>query len=150
MNTFTANSLPMEPEVFLDAAYAIALSSRTDHYHDIAVALARQLKEEHTKLVTTRTVLLEIGNALPRERYRSAAVRLLEALEADPNVGIVPLTESLYTQAVALFRERPDKESGLTDCVSFVVMKERRIASALTTDDHFAQAGYRVLLREPR
>jgi predicted nucleic acid-binding protein len=96
--------------------------------------------------VTTRAVLLEIGNALSRERYRTAAVRLLEALEADPDVGIVPLTESLYAQAVALFRDRPDKDWGLTDCVSFVVMRERRMTSALTTDDHFAQAGYQVLL----
>ena len=136
----------MEPEVFLDTAYAIALSSRTDQYHDEAVELARQLKEEGTKLVTTRAVLLEIGNALSRERHRTAAVRLLEALEADPDVGIVPLTESLYAQAVALFQDRPDKEGGLTDCVSFVVMRERRMRSAITTDDHFAQAGYQVLL----
>jgi predicted nucleic acid-binding protein len=145
-----AGSQQMEPEVFLDTAYAIALSSRTDQYHDKAVELARQLKEEGTKLVTTRAVLLEIGNALSGERYRTAAVRLLEALEADPDVGIVPLTESLYAQAVALFRDRPDKEWGLTDCVSFVVMRERRMRSALTTDDHFAQAGYQVLLRESK
>ena len=82
-----ADSQQMKPEVFLDTAYAIALSSRTDQYHDKAVELARQLKEEGTGLVTTRAVLLEMGNALSRERYRTAAVRLLEALEADPDVG---------------------------------------------------------------
>ncbi len=45
-----------------------------------------------------------------------------------------------------LYRERPDKEWGLTDCVSFVVMRERGLTEALTTDDHFRQTGYRALL----
>ena len=138
----------VELEVFLDAAYAIALSSRTDQFHGMAVELAQQLRTEGTKLVTTRAILLEIGNALAKQRYRSAAVRLLEALEVDPNVGIVPLTESVYAQAFELYRQRQDKEWGLIDCVSFVVMRERGITSALTTDEHFLQAGFRALLRE--
>jgi uncharacterized protein len=75
-------------------------------------------------------------------------VQLLDALEADPNVGIVSLTDTLYTQALTLYRTRPDKEWGLVDCLSFVVMRERRLHSALTPDLHFQQAGYRVLLRE--
>ena len=138
----------METEVFLDAAFAIALSSQTDAFHQKAVQLAQRLRAESTKLVTTRGVMLEIGNALSRLRFRAAAVRLLEALENDPNVGIAPLTESLYAEAFELFRNRQDKEWGLIDCVSFVVMQQRGIASALTTDEHFAQAGFRVLLRE--
>jgi len=99
-------------------------------------------------LVTTRTVLVEIGNALSKPRYRPAAVRLLYALEADPTVEIIPLSEQLYVQAFQLYRERPDKEWGLTDCISFVVMQEHGMTDALTTDEHFQQAGFRVLLRE--
>ncbi len=35
-----------------------------------------------------------------------------------------------------------------TDCLSFVIMQERGIAEALTTDHHFQQAGFRAILRE--
>ena len=91
-------------------------------------------------------MVLEIGNALAKQRYRAAAVRLLEALENDPVVEIIPLPEGLYARAMQLYRERPDKEWGLTDCVSFVVMQERSITEALTADDHFRQAGFRPLL----
>lgn len=62
-----------------------------------------------------RAVLLEIGNALSKQRHREAAIRLLDALEADPNVEIIPLSEQLYARALQLYRERPDKEWGLTD-----------------------------------
>ena len=138
----------MGNEVFLDTAYAIALSSSNDQYHKRALRLAKQLETANTRLVTTRAVELEIGNALSKHRYRSAAIQLLDALEADPAVGVVPLSEALYTQALSLYRERPDKEWGLIDCVSFVVMRERSITEALTADEHFQQAGFRALLKE--
>ena len=80
-------------EVFLDTAYAIALSSPQDLFHRRANKLADRIEAEGTRLVTTRAVLLEIGNALPKQRYREAAIRLLVALEADPGVDIIPLSE---------------------------------------------------------
>ena len=102
----------MPNEVFLDTAYAIALSVESDFHHGRAAELAEQMEAESARLVTTRTVLLEIGNALSKKRYRKAAVELLDALEHDPQVEIVSLTEELYEQAFELFRNRPDKEWG--------------------------------------
>lgn len=81
-------------------------------------------------------------------RYRSAAVKLLKALEEDPNVEIVPLSEELYKRGWLLYRERMDKEWSLTDCISYIVMQERSLTDALTTDKHFRQAGFIVLLDE--
>ncbi len=133
-------------EVFLDTAYAIALSSPKDRYHARAEALADKLEQHQVRLLTTRAVLLEIGNALARQRFRSAAIALLDALEHDPTVEIISLSESLFTKALQLYRARPDKEWGLTDCVSFVVMMDRGLTEALTTDEHFRQAGFHALL----
>jgi hypothetical protein len=39
-----------------------------------------------------------------------------------------------------------DKDWGLTDCISFVVMKDTKMTEALTTDHHFEQAGFKALL----
>ena len=140
----------MAAEVFLDAAYAIALAAPSDQLHAQAVALAERLEADRTCLVTTQAVLLEIGNALSKRRHRAAAVQLLSALEQDPSVEVVGLSPELYAKAFDLYRERPDKEWGLIDCVSFVVMESRGIAEALTADDHFEQAGFRALLRDSR
>jgi predicted nucleic acid-binding protein len=137
----------MAAEVFLDASYAIALSVTSDAHHERAVSLADQLETEQTRLVTTSAVLLEIGNALCRQRYRSAAIRLLRAISLDPSIEVVPLTEPLYNRALTLYQARQDKEWGLTDCISFVVMQDRHLQAALTADEHFQQAGFRALLR---
>ena len=101
----------------------------------------------YLRLVTTQAILLEIGNALSKQKYRSAAIQLLESLEADPNIEIVPLTNELYNAAFQLFKSRQDKEWGLVDCISFLVMQNRAITEALTADDHFNQAGFRALLK---
>lgn len=104
----------MTNKIFLDTAYAIALSVESDEHHERAEELADRLEAEATRLVTTRAVLLEIGNALSKRRYRKAAVKLLDALKQDPQVEIVPLSEELYEQALELFRNRPDKDWGLS------------------------------------
>ena len=61
---------------------------------------------------------------------------------------LTSISEELYDRAFQLYQERRDKEWGITGCVSFVVMKDRRLTSALTTDVHYQQAGFRALLRE--
>lgn len=52
--------------VFLDTAYAIALASVRDQYHVTAVNLATEMVAQKTHILTTRAVLLEIGNSLAR------------------------------------------------------------------------------------
>jgi len=79
----------MKAEVLLDTAYAIALSSPNDLFHHCAVQLANELKAAGTRLVTTRAILLEIGNALSKQRHRRAGAMLLDSLEADPRVEII-------------------------------------------------------------
>jgi uncharacterized protein len=132
-------------KVFLDTSYAVALSARNDQNHERAAELAKQLRTSDTHFVTTRAILLEIGNALSQVRHRQAAVRLLTALENDPKVEIVP-SNDLYRRAFEIFRERVDKEWGLIDCMSFVVMSDQGLTDALTADKHFHQAGFHPLL----
>lgn len=140
--------LPIVTEFFLDTSFAIALSSVTDQNHVWAVKLANQIEINGIRLVTTQAILLEIGNALSKQRYRASAIQLLESLETDPSVEVVLLTNSLYKRAFNLFKQREDKEWGLVDCISFIVMQDRGIADVLTADTHFQQAGFRALLRD--
>lgn len=133
-------------KVFLDTSYAVALSARTDENHERAAQLAEELEASDACFVTTRAILLEIGNALSRVRYRTAAIRLLTALENDPKIEIVPASDDLYRRALEMYGDRLDKDWGLIDCMSFVIMSDQGLTDALTADNHFRQAGFRALL----
>jgi uncharacterized protein len=136
----------MTSEVFLDTAFALALANSKDLLHDRAVILADELQDQSRRLITSRPVLLEIGNTFAKLRYRTTGIQILSSLEADRSIEIIPLTNDLYHKAFQLYRERFDKEWGLVDCVSFIIMQERGITEALTADRHFEQAGYTALL----
>jgi uncharacterized protein len=134
-------------EVFLDSNFAIAVAMPSDQLHAKAAPLARQLlTDDKVHVVTTHAVIFEIGNALSKLRFRPAAVDLFMKLSADPLVETVSLTDELYAATLQLFQERFDKEWGLTDCLSFVIMRQLGLTDALTSDQHFEQAGYRALL----
>lgn len=133
-------------EVFLDTAYAIALTVPADEHHEKALLLADQIMADSARLVTTRAVIMEIGNALSKKRHRRAAMQLLKAFEIDSAIEIVPDSEELYARSFALYCARPDKEWGITDCLSFIVMQDAGLTAALTADEHFEQAGFIKLL----
>jgi uncharacterized protein len=61
-------------------------------------------------------------------------------------VDVVPASSALYAAAPERSRARSDEAWGLTACASFVVMEERGLSEALTTGDHFVQAGFRALI----
>jgi predicted nucleic acid-binding protein len=90
--------------------------------------------------------LTEVGDAMSAPRDRQRFLRLGNIIEYDPNTIIVPTADELYRKGVTLFGDRPDKAWSLTDCISFVVMKERSISEALIGDHHFEQAGFVALL----
>jgi len=91
-------------------------------------------------------VLTEVGNALARQATRPAAVQVLGALRANLNLEVLPVDAVLFDQAVAMYSERIDKEWGPTDCISFVVMRQRGLTQALNVDRHFEQASFQLIL----
>jgi predicted nucleic acid-binding protein len=76
------------------------------------------------------------------------AIALLRSLTTDTTIIIEPLTTALLHRGLHLYEARMDKEWGLVDCLSFVVMWDRGLTEALTGDEHFEQAGFIALLRQ--
>ena len=135
---------------FLDTAYVVAISNVRDQWYTQAARLEAWLRRDRRGLVTTEFVLAEIGDGLAAVRQRRQANRIIELLQTNPDVEIVPASADLFAAAFALNRAWADQGWGLTDCSSFVVMRERGLTSALPADAHFRQAGFRAhLLDDP-
>lgn len=135
-------------EVFADAGYLIARLNPKDDKHESALRAARNLGAH--KMVTTEMVLAEVFAYMSEAgaHARSKAVEMLEDLKNDPNAEIVPQTHKQFEAAANMYSERLDKGWSLTDCASFLLMKERGIAEALAHDHHFEQAEFIPLMRD--
>lgn len=100
--------------------------------------------------LTHNYVLAEfVALATARRLPRIAALTFLADLLETPDIETVWVDEELHQQAMGLLFARPDKTYSLCDAVSFIVMRQRNIMTALTTDRHFAQEGFQRLLVAP-
>ena len=129
--------------VFADTFYFLALLNRRDPAHARAVAVSRT---RDLALVTTEFVLLELADALCQPHQRDEVLAIGTLMETDPACRLIRASTELLARGKKLWRERPDKEWQLTDCISFVVMEDEGFREALTGDRHFEQAGFKALL----
>jgi predicted nucleic acid-binding protein len=129
--------------VFADTFYFLALLNEGDAAHKRAVIASRT---PGLSLATTEFVLLELADALCQPYQRDEVLTLWSVVETDPAFRLLPVAADLIQRGKQLYRDRPDKEWPLTDCISFVVMEDHKLGEALTADHHFVQAGFKALL----
>ncbi len=134
------------PPLFLDTAYVYALFNTRDQWHPKAVEWQKIVEAENRRLLTTQLILVEIGNGLASRQFRQGAVSIIRSLQDNSLVDVIPFSPGGFARAFELFEQRPDKDWGLTDCFSFITMQDNGLTDALTTDDHFRQAGFAALL----
>lgn len=133
---------------FVDTSFFISLVNERDVLHPGARAWAEKLTRERWELWTTEYVLVETGDGLSKLRFRRQATEVLRTTLTTPWIKVVPGDTRLLKAAFDLYQRRADKEWGLTDCISFVVMKRAKLNQALTCDRDFVQAGFRAPLLE--
>lgn len=133
----------MPNRIFIDTLFVIALINPRDQHHARATELAA--KYENRPFLVTDAVLLEIGNGLARN-FKQEAIQVIESFFESEEVEVVHLTPELFERGFDLYKNYKDKDWGLIDSISFVVMADAGISQALTFDVHFPQAGFEALM----
>lgn len=138
-------------EIFVDTSGWLCHFDVSQPQHLAAKALVGASIARHQRLVTTSYILVELVALFTSRRRvsRSHMISCIEAINSGTLIETVQIDASLHDQAWTLLKARPDKHWTLTDCAGFVVMQQRGIRDALTTDHHFEQAGFTRLLTTP-
>jgi len=130
--------------MLLDTSGLLCYFDHDDSRNQEAVDLVRSAP----LLLTHNYVLAEfVPLCHTRRLNRIRSLAFLSRLHDHPNVTILWVDPSLHRTALALLRARPDKTYSLCDAVSFILMRRRGVAEALTTDTHFDQEGFVRLLK---
>jgi len=131
--------------MFVDKSGWLCLYYKDEPEYLEAVGLYKNAKTRiTTSYVLPEFVPLAQVRGFPRAQNLAFTQRILDSAE----IEIIWIDETLHRQAVALMRERTDKNYSLCDAVSFVVMRTRGITESLTTDKHFRQEGFVRLLEK--
>jgi predicted nucleic acid-binding protein len=132
--------------LFLDTFFIQALLNKYDQYHQQARLFLPRIKMAKEVWIT-EAIFVEVGNALsPYDR--NLASTFIEQCYVTNNMRIVSVDTVLLKRGLNLYKQRQDKDWGLTDCISFVTMSDYSLIDAVTADIHFVQAGFRALLRD--
>ena len=130
--------------MLLDTSGLLCYLHRDELQHDKAVRL---IHDAGDRLLTHSHVLAElVVLALVRRFPRSQVLAFVVDLVDNPDIETIWVDEQLHRQAMKLLVEREDKTYSLCDAVSFVLMRQRSMSDALTTDRHFEQEGFVRLL----
>jgi predicted nucleic acid-binding protein len=129
--------------VFIDTGYLIALEAADDQHHQEALKHWEDLITALPPLVTTTYVIDEAVTFFNSRNRHAKAVELGNRLLHSPTVQVIHVDETLFYESWRYFMQHGDKSYSLTDCVSFILMGQLKIQTALTFDRHFVQAGFK-------
>jgi uncharacterized protein len=136
----------MRNSAFLDTNGWLAILNSVDPQHAEADQIWRNLIRQRANVVLTDWVIAETGNGWARSQRRDRFVDAVRAAIRDPRVELVRVDGELLDRSLEFFAKLSDKSWGLVDCASFLVMRQREITEAFTSDVHFEQAGFKRLL----
>ncbi len=133
--------------VFADSAYWIAIFRRDDPWSDAARQASIRLGA--ARIVTVDEVLVEflaaVSAAGPVSRRRAA--QFIRDILSDTSIEVYPQSRDSLLDGLALYEARSDKSYSLTDCVAMSAMRASGITQVLTTDHHFEQEGFQILMK---
>jgi predicted nucleic acid-binding protein len=137
-------NIPKSNDLFVDTSGWAYYIDKQDPLHSVVVKHVRHLLARRGFLVTTNYVIAELV-ALLSSRYntpRQQLVMIINSLRQDQSIKILHVDQDFDSEAWKLLEARLDKEWSLVDASSFVVMRRYGMTQALTSDHHFAQAGF--------
>lgn len=137
------------PEILIDTAGFLSLWDAADEHHRRAVQLQTELIRKGRQFLTTDYIVDETVTLLLVRHSHAAAADFLATVMASEALQVQWIDSDRFRGAATLFARHNDKRWSFTDCVSFALMRELKLMDCFTTDHHFRQAGFNVLLEGP-
>jgi len=128
--------------LFVDTAGWMMLADASDPQHAAAAAYRDRWLERGGLLVSTDFVMDETLTLLRMRLGVDAAEAWWDQVEPSRRLVWEWIDPPRADKARRWMFKWRDKKFSFTDCTSFVVMKERRMRVALTSDKHFRDAGF--------
>jgi hypothetical protein len=137
----------MASEFFWDTSGFFALLNSDDVQHERARQWKAQALAQQRRSITTEWIIGECCTLLTARRRAHLIPRFLDLTERSSSLAVLVSDSTLFIESKAFLRKHLDQGFSFVDCASFVVMRERGLHDALTTDEHFVNAGFNALLR---
>lgn len=130
--------------IFIDTGAFVARYAARDQYHRQARRLWAELQTRGIRLATSNFVLDETFTLLARHTTYSFAAERARNIFDSRALEILRPQHKEEREAVELFAKYADQKVSFTDCISFVLMRSRKIMETFSFDKHFELVGFHL------
>ncbi|PYV31845.1 MAG: hypothetical protein DMG09_25310 [Acidobacteria bacterium] len=131
--------------LFVDTGGWMAMADAADPRHEMCRVARDEWLRRGGILLSTDYVLDETLTLIRLRLGLRTASQWSDQIEGSRRVLWEWINPTRAEKARSWFFRWKDKDFSFTDCTSFVVMRELGQRRALTTDHHFAQAGFEMV-----
>lgn len=130
--------------IYIDTGAFLARYIHRDQYHQQATKFWHHLGDAKESCFTSNFVLDEIFTLLARRAGYSFAAQKALTIYSSEVLTILRPDEKDEKEAIELFEKFADQNVSFTDCISFILMRKRKLKRAFSFDKHFELAGFKL------
>jgi len=137
-------------QIFVDTSGWANLFIATESYHNLAKQWFQKSRQQKDRLITSNYVITELVALFysPLRLSRPQLFQYIEAITTASYITVIHIDSTIHNEGWQLLKNRADKNWSLVDATSFIIMKQWKLTSVLTTDHHFEQAGFIKILKK--
>jgi predicted nucleic acid-binding protein len=130
--------------IYIDTGAFLARHLSKDQYYRQANAFWDSIRKKSETCVTSNFVLDETFTLLGRRAGYSFAAQRARNIYASESLSILRPSREDELKAIDFFEKYSDNRLSFTDCISFVLMQNKKIKRVFTFDHHFQLVGFQT------
>ena len=131
--------------VFIDTSAYVALTDRSDQFHEDSTDKLKLLLASKLPQVTTNYILAESYTRIRRKLGHRATVLFGEGIRriiATRQLEVVYVDTALDEAAWNILKQYPDQPFSFVDCTSFAWLRQNKEVEVFAFDEHFVWMGF--------
>lgn len=131
---------------FWDTSGWFSLIVPSEANHAASKKIADQLQKSKLFFFTSDLVIQETMTLLMARKETLKAKQFWSSLSESKVIRMERINEARFHRSGEYFSKHIDQGYSFVDASSFILMKEFKISTAVSTDKHFTKAGFKKLL----
>ena len=130
--------------IYVDTGAYLARYLSRDQHHQKAKAFWEKIRKNQESCFTSNFVLDETFTLLGRWAGYDFASQKAAIIYASKLLIILRPTRGDEMKAIDFFQKYADQNVSFTDCISIVLMRNKKIKRVFSFDSHFERAGFKL------
>ena len=131
--------------IFVDTGAFVGRHLAKDQHHGAASRFWAEIGRSGERCVTSNFIVDEAVTLIGRRAGHRFAAEVVRRLYTSRAIALIRPDAEDELAALKDFETYHDQDVSFTDCVSFVLMKRRKLRRAFTFDQHFRIAGFEAV-----